>query len=121
MAIRWLSDNSLVRTFEGHQDFVTCVVVLADDKQIISGSGELIMHNVIDGSVRQKFKGHKDCIRSLALSVNSSTLVSGSDDGQVLVWDVLTAAVMRRLSHEDSVWGVAISFDNIIASCTIDN
>ena len=49
---QWLlKDNSLLKSFEGHACECCCVVELSDGKSIISGSKELIMHNVIDGSI----------------------------------------------------------------------
>ena len=76
---QWLlKDNSLVRTFEGHTSTCYCVVVSIDDKSIISGSNELIMHNVCDGSILKKFKGHTDFVHSLALSTYNNVLISGS-------------------------------------------
>jgi len=75
-----LKDNSLVKIFEGHSSSCFCIVLFNDDKSIISGSKELIMHNVVNGSIIKKFEGHSDYISSLALSANNSILVSGSYD-----------------------------------------
>ena len=69
-----------MRTFEGHKCECCCFVELSDGKSIISGSKELIMHNVIDGSILKKYEGHTDLVRSLALSANNNVLVSGSND-----------------------------------------
>ena len=74
-----------------------------------------------DGSILKKFEGHINYVRSLALSNN--VLVSGSHDHSVLVWDVSSASILRKLNfHNDRVTGVAISSDGkTIASCSSDS
>ena len=77
-----------MRTFEGHEKDVNCIVLSTDDKYLFSGSDDtcIIQWQVCDGSILKKFEGHTDLVSSLALSNN--VLVSGSNDKQVLVWDV---------------------------------
>ena len=73
--------------------------------------------------MRQKLV-HDSSILCVALSFNNQSIASGSDDGLVLVWDVSSASVTRRLgAHSGSVTGVSVSSDGkgeieALASCS---
>ena len=71
-----------MRTFEGHEKDVNCIVLSTDDKYLFSGSDDtsIIQWKVCDGSILKKYEGHTNYICFLALSANNNVLVSGSND-----------------------------------------
>ena len=58
-----------------------------------------------------KLKGHDEGVVSVAFHPNGRWLASGSDDDTVIIWDLQTKEIHRRLKHDDDVNTVSFSKD----------
>lgn len=68
---------------------------------------------------RREFIGHDDRILDIAMSEDGQTLISSSEDGTIIVWDVVDGERLRTFEeHEDAVDQIALGRDgqNVISS-----
>ena len=77
-----LETGELVRTIEGHSDWVWSVAISPDGETIVSGSYDksLKIWNLKTGELVRTLEGHSDWIWSVAISPDGETIVSGSAD-----------------------------------------
>lgn len=95
------SSGELVRTYQGHRDFVGAVAFSPDGKYLASGSH--------DGQVRIWFTSTRRLyrtltrsageVRSVAFAPAGDLLAAASDDGRVRVWDFRRGRLMRSLGE----------------------
>ncbi|GBC04692.1 hypothetical protein RclHR1_05810004 [Rhizophagus clarus] len=45
------------------------------------------------------FKGHSSSVTSLALSYDATLLLSGSQDGTLIIWDIMSKQMIKNFSH----------------------
>ena len=108
----------LVRTGVGHRAFVTAVEFSPDGKRIATASedGTLKLWDVATAHVLHTMRHDSGEARGVAFTRDGSRLIStgGIDHrrGDVVVWDVETGEMVRRLpGHTDIVYDVAVSPD----------
>jgi hypothetical protein len=115
-----VSDGSLVRTLEGHKDWVRSVTFSPNGNLIASGSADktIKIWRVSDGSLVRTLEGHTDWVRSVTFSPDGSLIASGSDDGTIKIWKVSDGSLVGTLEgHRWEVSSVVFSPDgNLIAS-----
>jgi hypothetical protein len=115
-----VSDGSLVRTLEGHKDWVRSVTFSPNGSLIASGSADktIKIWRVSDGSLVRTLEGHTDWVRSVTFSPDGSLIASGSDDGTIKIWKVSDGSLVGTLEgHRWEVSSVVFSPDgNLIAS-----
>lgn len=95
-----LGSQELVAQLKGHKEAVTCLV--QDANFIISGSDD---HTIKIWDCRFHFlvktlDEHHLAVRELMV-VQGGSLVSCSFDGQILVWDYVSGAVVKRYTHKN--------------------
>lgn len=116
---RWL-----VRTFKGHEDAITTVVVTADGRFAISGSRDttLRLWDLTTGQCLRIFKGHKQAVLDAVITPDNRFVVSGSADATLRLWDLSTAKCFRVYNgHTQPVTAVAISqYGRFIVSASQD-
>lgn len=85
------ADSPLVRTLEGHGDWVNAVAVTADGLTAVSGSddGTVRVWDLATGKSRT-LVWKVDRVLAVAVTPDGRTAVSGSDKGSVRVWDLAT-------------------------------
>src|SRR6266496_1410179 len=119
-----LPHPALVRTLQGHTDWVNCCAISPDGHWIVSASNDrtLKVWDVQRGTERFTLKGHTDEVRDCAISPDGTWVVSASDDDTLKVWDVHTGVERFTLKgHTDEVRGCAVSPDGRwIASASSD-
>jgi WD40 repeat protein len=117
-----------LQLLKGHKAKVLSLAFSADGKQLASGSAystDEARKTDSDGSVRiwklaqqgwelaHRLSGHEDAVSSLDFSSDGQWLVSGSHDNDLLLWNLNTTPVTKRLlqRHFSEVYGVAFSPD----------
>jgi WD40 repeat protein len=105
--------TGLLRTLEGHTNWVMSVALTADGKRAISGSVDktLKVWDLDSGRVLRTLEGHTDPVNSVALTRNGRWAVSAS--GETLkVWDLDSGCVLHTLEgHTHLVNSVTLTED----------
>ena len=71
------------------------------------------------GHPLKRWEGHRGSITGLAFSPDGRRAVSGSNDGTLILWDVATGALIRRLTMPEGDRGPRVAFSgngNILAA-----
>jgi hypothetical protein len=103
-----------IRTLQRRPGWIRFVAFSPDGKRLASASEDdhrVIVWNVATGQVAVTLKGHTAEVRQAVFSPNGARLATASHDGTVRVWDARTGAELKRLEHNDRVFGVAFSPD----------
>jgi len=104
----------LVRTLEGHENYVMSIAFDRTGRTLASGSCDktVKLWDVANGKLLRTLKGHKGHVNSVAFDPVGQTLASGSDDKTVKLWDVTSGKLLCTLEgHRDYVRSVA--FDRV--------
>ncbi|KAJ5642272.1 G-protein beta WD- 40 repeats containing protein [Penicillium lividum] len=116
--------GSLIRTLEGHSDWVWTVAFSPDGKQIASGSRDqtIKLWDTATGDLQKTLEGHSDWVRTVAFSPDGKQIASGSDDRTIKLWDTATGDLQKTLEgHSGPINTVAFSPDGKqIASGSLD-
>ena len=114
-----------------HKDAVISVEYSRDGKLAASGSGRidpfgpkkdnaLSIWNPVTGEelfhLTEAEGGHSDAVTGIDFSSDGHLLASGSADKTIILWDVETGTVVRRLTgHKD--WVVRLPLPRMTSSC----
>jgi WD40 repeat protein/serine/threonine protein kinase len=104
----------LIRTFQGHTDWVHAVVLTPDGRYAISGSRDhtLQVWDLETGQSVRTLEGHTDLVNAAAVTPNGNYAISGSADRTLRVWDLESGQLVRTLQgHTDRVNAVAVTPD----------
>ena len=104
----------LIRTFEGHSDYVNSVSLSADGRHALSGGDDrrLKLWDVSTGQCLQTLKGHNDSVNSVSLSADGKYALSGSKDNSLKLWEVSTGQCIRTMEgHKGYVMSVNFSME----------
>lgn len=95
---------------KGHRDSVM-TVAWRDASSLVSGSmdRDIILWNLLDGTVIRRFKGHSRGVSSLCFMQDKKLLISTGIDQNVRVWDVPTGELIRSMNnHTHTVHNLAL-------------
>ena len=109
-----ITNQSLVHTFEDHQDAVASIAISSDGKYLVSGSSDntIKLWDITKQSLVYTFEGHQDDVNSVAISSDGKYIVSGSDDETVKLWDIIKQSLVHAFEgHQSRINSVAISSD----------
>jgi len=104
----------LIRTFEGHTDWVRAVALTPDGRFAISGSwdGTLRVWDLESGQSVRTLAGHVHWVTGVAVTPDGTRAISASSDRTLRVWDLESGQSMRTLEgHKDRVNAVAVTPD----------
>ncbi|HEY3382789.1 MAG TPA: protein kinase [Vicinamibacterales bacterium] len=107
--------GSVLRSFFGHQAWVTCLALTADGRLALSGSVDdtVRVWNVATGQCLSTLEGHTDDVSSVAVQAAGRWGVSGAYDHTVRVWEFPTGQCLRLLEgHTNWVSAVALGRDS---------
>ncbi len=120
--------GKLAATLGDHPGPVTSVRFTPDGRSLVAAGGRPGLFGSVtvwEVSRRQKrldVAGHSDAILAAEVAPGHKMLATAGYDKQVLIWDLVTGKVVRRLKdHSDAVYGLAFSPDGkTLASCAAD-
>jgi hypothetical protein len=104
----------LIRTLEGHTDWVRAIAVLPDGKRAVSGSNDrtLKLWDMESGELIQTLEGHTGWVNAIAVIPDGKRAVSGSDDGTLKLWDMESGKLIQTLEgHTGEVTAIAVMPD----------
>jgi WD40 repeat protein/serine/threonine protein kinase len=104
----------LIRTFEGHTDWVQAAALTPDGRCAISGSWDrtLRVWDLESGQSVRTLKGHTNLVHAVAVTPDGDCAISASSDRTLRVWDLESGRSVRTLEgHKDRVNAVAVTPD----------
>ena len=119
-----LPHPALIRTLEGHSDWVNGCAFSPDGKLIVSASynSTLKVWDAMTGEMLRSLVGHSSSVIGCAFSPDGQLIVSASWDSTLKVWDAMTGEMLRTLEgHSDSVSGCAFSPDGQLIVSALDD
>jgi len=111
-----VATGETVRTFRGHQDWVSAVAFSPDGRFALSGSHDdtLMLWDVATGVAVRTFKGHQKSVRAVAFSPDGRFALSGSENNTLMLWDVTTGDSVCRLVVAAAVLAVDWRRDKVV-------
>lgn len=103
-----------IRTYRGHQDFISALAFTPDGKALASASldGSIRLWSTNSGRLQRRLYGHRGRVGSLSFSPDGTTLASSGADGQLRIWDVARGRTLRTITgHTGGINGVSFSPD----------
>lgn len=84
------AEQKLVRTIEGHQEYVRSIAFAPDGNRIVSGSsdGTIKIWDIAGDDAPLTIVGHSGGVSSVAISPDGKTIASGGRDRSVRLWDL---------------------------------
>ncbi|KRX68282.1 Phospholipase A-2-activating protein [Trichinella sp. T9] len=120
--IKLWQDGVITTTFQGHEDCVRDLAVLADGRSFLSCSNDHTcrMWNLASGQCTRVYYAHEHYVYSLTSSFGSSCwFASASEDHTVRIWDPNSGACLQTIQLPcQTVWAVcALSNGDIACAC----
>jgi len=101
---------------------LTAVEGAADDKSVRAETERALASAAYAPGTRLIFEGHTAPVRAIALSPNSLVAYSGSDDGQLLIWNVLTGAILQEIpAHISAIRDIDLNPDGTLVATGADD
>ena len=106
--------TALLRTLEGHSNWVNGVAVTADGNLAVSASVDhtLKVWDLESGRALRTLEGHSGSVNGVAVTADGKRAVSASEDRTLKVWDLESGHAVRTLEgHSNLVTDVAVVAD----------
>ena len=99
-----MTENGMIKTFEGHSDGVLCTAFSPCGKFLATGSEDntIKLWSVPDGINIHTLAAHEGDVQDLAFSPDGGQLASASWDKAVKIWRISDYALINTLSGHDS-------------------
>jgi len=118
-----LQGNTLGKTFQGHEDLISCIVFSPNNQMLVSSSwdGTIRLWNLRGNPTGQILQGHKGKVYAVAFSPNGQMIVSA--DSAICLWDLRGNLIGRPFGgHQREITSVAFSPDGqMIVSSSADS
>lgn len=108
--------SPLIKTLEGHTNYVSSIAFSSDSKLIATGSFDktLRLWDVRSGTQLRVLNGHTEAVETAVFSPDNTKLASGSYDKTARLWDVATGALLRVFEGEGIVYTIRFLPDNTL-------
>ena len=85
-----LQGNALEKTFQGHEDLISCIAFSPNNQMLVSSSwdGTIRLWNLRGNPTGEIFQGHKGKVHAVAFSPDGQIIVSGGADSTVRLWNL---------------------------------
>ncbi len=117
-----ISDEKIVRTFEGHQAVVSRAIFSNDGRFVLTGSnaGNVFLRNAKTGK-RLKIFRHNIPVIGIAISSDNKFVLAKYKSGTPKLWDVRTAREIRKTQKKlNSITSICLSPDAKKAVCLLN-
>lgn len=107
----------------GHTNFVGGLVVLPDNRTVVTASedGTMRVWDMQTGEQLQELREHGTAVNYLALTPDGTRLLSAGDDYVIRVWDIVDWSVVQTLrGHQGYVSKVAVGKNELVVSVSAD-
>ncbi len=112
--VRSIRSGKLVMTLPPHSDYVSAIAFSEGFESIASGSLDRSIHLLHIGTQRaaSRLIGHRNSVIDL-LFLGSSRLLSVGKEGELIIWDVHKAVVLKRLEKmNDEITSICTTSDH---------
>jgi WD40 repeat protein len=83
------------------------------------GTGRIVIYGDGGARVETSFQAHADLVRDIAVSADGALFASTSDSGEVRLWDITSATLVRQLADTGSgTFRLALSPDGALLAMT---
>ncbi|QDU08123.1 SUMF1/EgtB/PvdO family nonheme iron enzyme [Gimesia aquarii] len=104
--------GTLIRTFSGHLQSISCVAMTHDGKHAVSGARDRLLKiwDLSTGRPLHTLKGHSRAVFCVAVTPDAKYVVSGSDDKTLKIWELATGKLIQTFKgHVGSIFSIAVS------------
>lgn len=108
-----LRTGELIRTLQGHSDWVTTIAFNHDSTRLISGSRDnsVRIFNMQSGELLTVITTHQDVVNAVSVTPNGQFIASGGRDGLIYIHDMNAQQIAELSQFEQPVWDIAFSPD----------
>lgn len=113
----WSKSGEFIRSIQAHNEMLRQISFI-DNVGIVTCSNDMsIKHFTTDGRLVNTYQGHQGFVFCCKVLGNGD-IISGSDDKTVKIWN--NGAALDSIMHPNSVWDVAINYDDDIITAGAD-
>jgi WD40 repeat protein len=122
--MREIDTQKIVRSFDGHTDVVSSMLVSQDGKRLLTTSwdGSIRQWDVATGLAELKLIGHTGAVLAALYSNAEKNLFSAGADGIIRLWDMATGKVIKSFEgHVAEITSLQLTSDEkMLISHSID-
>jgi WD40 repeat protein len=115
--------TALLKTLEGHRDWVNSVAITPNGKRAVSASRDYTLRvwDLESGECLRVLEGHTNMVVSVSITPDGKRAASGSWDETLRVWDLESGECLRVLEGHTYITSVSITPDGKKAVSTSIN